>query len=723
MVSLVLDLSIVIPTYNQVAVTAQCFASIARIAKGLRYEVIVVDNGSTDATISYVMSHTPGQLRGKAMGETPPKRVRILHNTIPRLLSRSWNMGFEAAIGRHVIITNNDVVFSDGALHQMIHVADRNEQAGIVIPMGPLDYRAVGAPKLDRFGNGEPYATVRKNFEAVDAFDKVRRRAPGEAGYVPDPYLPQGNYCFLLTRRAWETTGPFDERFMFTGEDWEWNSRMRRHWKIVRALDAFVAHYEHLSGKELGGEYWERLIRNRFLLTEIAQNVKEFFSIVMPVYNRVESLREAINSVIAQTFPHWRLYVVDDCSERWDEIMDLAKEYELEAGRIGFFHRNERGGPGTARNQGIAYSRGKYVAFLDSDDIWYPNHLQRHFDVHEGGNWAMVYSSPDFAYRQWSRDLNRFITRVAPHPTISYWGPYDRDRLVKANYIQTSALTVWGELARAHRMPTDRMVEEDWEYFKTVADVSGVGRPVFHLDEHTCRYHWAQAPGEQPNLMSTIMSIGAVPSMSAHKILQLGKPCDYGIGVVIPTKDRGASLTAALRSTCGCSVVVFDDGGRRLLDAAAVCQQFEYATLLRSDTSLGPSAARNRAIEHLETPWVHFLDDDDVFVPDWRTILESILSEGVDIVLSAAYEPNGQGGLSVSNDLYTSQICIRRELLMRVMFDEAVRWAEEREMIRRSESMGARIYRSDRPIVIRASRGGSGLAPGIAGGKLKRRAL
>jgi glycosyltransferase involved in cell wall biosynthesis/predicted O-methyltransferase YrrM len=700
-----LDLSIVIPTYNKVELTAQCFASIARNVGRLKYEIIVVDNGSTDATNSFVGSHVAGQIRGAAQG-TPPKKVTLLHNEVPRLLARSWNMGVDAARGRQILITNNDVLFSPGSLESMVWLADINDSAGVVLPLGPRDVAA--APRIERPDTSDtPVDTSIRNMEAVEKY-WVGHKATGGVQYLSDPYVPQGGYCFVLTRRAWEATGRFDEEYDLTAEDWDYFARMRRHYKLTRSTDAYVEHFEHSSCMDLGLEFHERLCRNRFRLTEKNEHCYEMFSIVMPTYNRVDALRPAIDSVLAQTFPHWRLYIIDDGSTNWDEIQALSKEYALAANRIWWFHRPKNEGPGSARNWGLSYTRGKYVAFLDSDDLWYRDHLQAHWDAHENGQWAMVYSDPDFAWRWWDKSVGRFLYQSDKHPFIDYLGggaPWSPELLRQRCYIQTSAVSVWGNLARSLRFPEHMRVEEDWEYFKATADVFGPGRPVLHLPRKTCRYHIARNPHEEDHLTR-----GFVPQSvdSPKPRLMLDRPVTGEIGVVTPTKERPCCLPRAISSAGAVPVVVVDDGSMVATEAFDICERSPNVSLLRFDRSQGASAARNIGVDRLQTEWVQFLDDDDVLTADWLARLRPHMVAGVDVIIGAAYVP-GERGLAVNNDVFTSQICVRRSWLIDAGgFRSGVAWMEERELIERLQAMGANVVREPVPTVTRPARGGSG---------------
>jgi glycosyltransferase involved in cell wall biosynthesis len=101
-------------------------------------------------------------------------------------------------------------------------------------------------------------------------------------------------------------------------------------------------------------------------------------SIVIPTYNRAGWLPVSVGSVIAQTYPDWELILVDDHST--DDTPALARKYAAEDARIRVVLNQRQRGPAGARNHGVDLSRGKFIAFLDSDDEWHDFHLQRMVD-------------------------------------------------------------------------------------------------------------------------------------------------------------------------------------------------------------------------------------------------------------------------------------------------------------------------------------------------------
>jgi len=134
-------------------------------------------------------------------------------------------------------------------------------------------------------------------------------------------------------------------------------------------------------------------------------------SVIIPVYNRKELLREALDSVWGQSFQPRETIVVDDGSDdgTW-EWLDPIERPDFKA------LRQERSGPAAARNRGLAIAQGKYVAFLDSDDAWLPKKLERQVEFLE--------SHPEFQICQTEEIWIRKGIRVNPrkkHAKPSGW--------------------------------------------------------------------------------------------------------------------------------------------------------------------------------------------------------------------------------------------------------------------------------------------------------------
>ena len=103
--------------------------------------------------------------------------------------------------------------------------------------------------------------------------------------------------------------------------------------------------------------------------------MNELVSIIMPSYNSSTFIGMSIDSVLKQTYTNWELLITDDCST--DNTRDVVQQYANKDLRIKLFKLEQNSGAGIARNNSIKEAKGRFIAFLDSDDMWKPYKLER----------------------------------------------------------------------------------------------------------------------------------------------------------------------------------------------------------------------------------------------------------------------------------------------------------------------------------------------------------
>ena len=131
---------------------------------------------------------------------------------------------------------------------------------------------------------------------------------------------------------------------------------------------------------------------------------RNLVSVIIPTYNRRDLVREAIASVLAQTYQDFELIVVDDGSE--DDTAEVVHEFAQECSRIRYIFQQNRG-VSAARNRGVALGSGELLAFLDSDDLWQPRKLETQV--------AFFTSHPEVQICQTEEIWLRNGVRVNPH--------------------------------------------------------------------------------------------------------------------------------------------------------------------------------------------------------------------------------------------------------------------------------------------------------------------
>ncbi len=110
-------------------------------------------------------------------------------------------------------------------------------------------------------------------------------------------------------------------------------------------------------------------------------NNEALVSIVMPAYNCEKYVVEAINSILAQTYRNWELLVLDDGSK--DNTLRIIEEFSQKDSRIKALPNGKNMGVSATRNRGIELASGEWIAFLDSDDMWKPEKLEKQFEIVE----------------------------------------------------------------------------------------------------------------------------------------------------------------------------------------------------------------------------------------------------------------------------------------------------------------------------------------------------
>ncbi len=155
--------------------------------------------------------------------------------------------------------------------------------------------------------------------------------------------------------------------------------------------------------------------------------MNELVSIIMPSYNTADFIVQTLESVLAQTYSEWELIIVDDCSA--DDTDTVLAPY-LSDGRIRYLKNEKNSGAACSRNYALREARGKWIAFLDSDDIWMPEKLERQIAFMKQGGYHFSYT----AYEE--------IDEHSVPNGVTVRGPKRVNRRQMYNYCWPGCLTV-----------------------------------------------------------------------------------------------------------------------------------------------------------------------------------------------------------------------------------------------------------------------------------------
>ncbi len=165
-------------------------------------------------------------------------------------------------------------------------------------------------------------------------------------------------------------------------------------------------------------------------------------SIIMPAHNAAKTIKDSIDSVISQTFTDWELLVIDDCSI--DETAQIVSEISKNDSRIKLFQTDKSvGKPFYPRNIGIENAQGRFIAFLDSDDVWLPKKLEHQLPLFEDANVAIAFSYYEKFVSNQTDTGNRVIkspkkvdfkSAIYGNPIGNLTGVYDTQKVGKIFY-------------------------------------------------------------------------------------------------------------------------------------------------------------------------------------------------------------------------------------------------------------------------------------------------
>ena len=388
------SVSIVIPVYDRWDLTEQCLASLREHTPPEAAEIIVVDNGSTDAT-------GPELDRRAATGE-----LRVLRNEANEGFAGACNRGAAAASHPYVLFLNNDTEVTPGWLEPLVATLDRDPlvaAAGsrLLFPDGTLQHAGVALTLEERQAGrifGARHLCYRKPADYPPANAPQSMRCLTAA-------------CLLVRRDAFEQAGRFDLEYWNGFEDVDLClSLVEQGWDLVYRPESLVIHHESQSGEER----WSRLTHNivrlnqrwldrvapdyyigedgeyrpapefsirayaeprlRFAAPAAPRREGPVASVVVLTHGALDYTRHCVDSLLAHTDPRHELIFVDNASP--DGTPDYLRRLCTEHDRCHAIYNERNLGYAAGNNQGLAFASGEYVVLLNSDTVVTPGWLE-----------------------------------------------------------------------------------------------------------------------------------------------------------------------------------------------------------------------------------------------------------------------------------------------------------------------------------------------------------
>lgn len=194
-----------------------------------------------------------------------------------------------------------------------------------------------------------------------------------------------------------------------------------------------------------------------------------FFSVIIPTYNREKSIVEAVESVLSQTFKDFELLVIDDGSS--DGTADLLKPISDRDPRFRYIYQ-ENAERSAARNNGIDQSKGQYLCFLDSDDIYLPEHLEKFHQTITSHDCPVAYFLSNAIM-----EFNGKRKKEPPYVTQTD----DPVELMLKISVASQQVSIHNSILREHKYDVNLRIGEDQELWSRVVK----HYPVIRSDQYT----------------------------------------------------------------------------------------------------------------------------------------------------------------------------------------------------------------------------------------------
>lgn len=440
--------SVVIPTYNHCDdFLRPCIESIVQYTHLEDIELIISANGCTDNTLDYLKN-------------LKLPNLKIVWSDEPLGFPKAVNSGIKVATCEKIILLNNDTKLLNQEKNTWLNLLEspfENPKCGI--------------------------SCVVKEFSRV----MMRHFAVF--------------FCVMIDRKVFDTIGYLNEEYgTGSGEDMEFSILTEAAgFEVVEISDKIKLDRKYFTGSFPIYHYGEGTVHDK----ELVPNWKSIFlrnalkmahkynedwkrekimnhpkiGVITPVYNDTEHLFHAISSVKSQNLGNVVHYIYDDCST--DGLVDAIHDIMKENKSIIYLKGVENKGQAHARNEAIATAIAdgcNYLAFLDSDDVWFEGHLQLALDSLRTKNCDIVYSTPQFV----TEDGNVVFPYNIPVPHM-----FIGKQLRHNNFIWVSTVVCNIRCFYNEKFDNELNSVEEWDMWIRLHEA---GRAFYKQREMTARY-------------------------------------------------------------------------------------------------------------------------------------------------------------------------------------------------------------------------------------------
>jgi glycosyltransferase involved in cell wall biosynthesis len=647
-------ISVVIPCYNYGRYLAEAVESV--IGQTCQnFEIIIVNDGSTDNS---------AEVADALVQKYASHRIRVINQANSGQPAISRNNGLRVAKGKYFLCLDADDKLAPGMLKECLDVLTNHPSAAFAY-------------------------TDRQDFDGHDELIRA-----GEYDFKKIRYANHVSYCALVRKEVWEIVGGY--RTNVKGlEDWDFwiGAGVKGCYgvRIPKPLFLYRRHDTGLYQEALKGykeKYAQIVLNNHEAYSENdIQDAMDILgadghasgqpvgtgapvvSVIVPTHNRPDMLRGAIASILAQSYTNFEIIVVNDAGKDVAYVID-----EINDARIKYFRHEKNKGLAAARNTGIKNASGKYIAYLDDDDLFSPDHLEtliRHFEANTRSK--IAYTDAYRAHQVLIGDTYKTVMKDVP-----YSFDFDYDRILYGNFIPVlcfmhekecidavgnfdEALTshedwdLWIRMSRRYELSHIRKLtaEFTWrsdassmtssqlvDYLRTTEIIYAKYRSLAEhkpavIEEQQKTLAWRRAliaeQNAKPRHEEFKKNIGSIAPVLSKSDVQAGAQTADGkarsmVSIIIPvfnkaefTKNCIESIYRATGDTLAFEVIIIDNGST---DATARLLEGEMKRrpnlrVITNTTNTGFAGANNSGAAIAQGEYLVFLNNDTEVLAGW----------------------------------------------------------------------------------------------------------
>ena len=244
-------------------------------------------------------------------------------------------------------------------------------------------------------------------------------------------------------------------------------------------------------------------------------------SIIMAAYNAEKTIGQAISSVLNQTYPHFELLVVNDCSK--DGTERLVQSIAAKDNRVRLISNERNSGVSYTRKHGLEETKGEWIAILDSDDAWAPEKLEKQIELQEKVNADLLFTGSAFMDAD-GQPIDWYLPAPAE---VTY------RRLLKQNVLSNSSALVRKKLYAKHYAVGDGMHED----FAIWLSILKEGGKAYGVDEPLLIYRIAKSSKSGNKLKAAMMNWNTYRYVGLNPVSAIYYECCYMVKGLLKYKN------------------------------------------------------------------------------------------------------------------------------------------------------------------------------------------